>query len=328
MKMYLRDTRLWLFVLLTFGASIISSHGAFQFFKYLVDPWLAWVFILVVALGIIGLDVAGTIEQGRKAVAYYAGMGFFLILETLANYFAGQAGFVAQIVAKLPPSSDLRTIAETEPAWARILVVLFLSLASLAVAFFAFAATTRFQQVRSGMEGSIIAQLRRMLKARRERYARLADTLTQERAISAGTLENVRSQLETANAAANKYAHEIGKYAQEVEHLRRAIELEQDESRAADERSAILEANASKATQLAEERGDQLRTERETSARLRKDLDRKSAELEEMSAVLVLDVRGIAATLRDSDVSLRTIAGALGVSEKTIRNWTSEKIEA
>jgi hypothetical protein len=148
MKRYL-DIQFALFVLLALGASVLSSHGAFQFFQYLVSPALAWVFILVVALGIIGLDAAGTISRGAARWAYYGGMVFFLVLETLANYFAGQAEFVSKIVAKLPLSSDLRTIAEHQPMTTRALVVIFLSMASLAVAYFTFAATMRFQQLRN-----------------------------------------------------------------------------------------------------------------------------------------------------------------------------------
>ncbi len=67
MKCYL-DIRLGLFVALTIGASLLSAHGAWLFFGYIVEPWLAWVFTLVVALGwlhrpIIGL---GDDEEGGQ----------------------------------------------------------------------------------------------------------------------------------------------------------------------------------------------------------------------------------------------------------------------
>jgi hypothetical protein len=195
MKRYI-DAQLALFVLLALGASVLSSHGAFQFFLYLVDEWLAWVFILVVALGIIGLDAAGTISRGAARWAYYTGMAFFLLLETLANYFAGQAGFVAKIVAKLPVSSDLRTIAEGHPAATRALVVIFLSMASLAVAYFTFAATMRFQQIRIGMERPIIGRLRRLLEQRRTLTRRLVSRLRQERQTAEYNLNTLRAAAE------------------------------------------------------------------------------------------------------------------------------------
>lgn len=317
MKPYIKDIRLGLFVLLALGASIISSHGAYQFFLYLVDPWLAGVFILVVALGIIGLDVAGTIEHGRRAVAYYAGMAFFLVLETLANYFAGQAGFVAKIVEKLPQSSDLRAVAETQPGWTRVLVVLFLSLASLAVAFFAFAATTRFQQVRAGVEGSIVARLLGLLRQRRALIKTIVRALKSEKheRIKAGELlrhsASEATQLRTEAATLRKEVQEVRsagaviseQYATQentIQELRRDLRIE----------------------------ADQVRAQKELAEQLKKDLRDKSAQLEEMSATLALDVRSIAQRLRDDGVPLRTIGAACGVSEKTVRNWTQEKVEA
>lgn len=203
MKRYL-DPQLALFVLLALGASILSSHGALLFFQYLVDPWLAWVFILVVALGIIGLDAAGTISHGAARWAYYAGMAFFLILETLANYFAGQSSFVAKIVAKLPTSSDLRTIAEGYPTITRVLVVIFLSLASLAVAYFTFAATMRFQQIRLSTERSIMSRLRRLLGQRRALARHLVNTLRNERQVAEYNLSTLRAAAEQRAAAAEQ----------------------------------------------------------------------------------------------------------------------------
>src|SRR5688500_16469671 len=95
---YFRDLRLWLFALLALLASIISAHGAWVFFGYLVDSWLAAIFTAVIALGIVGLDAAATVERhrGRRA-AYVGGMSLFLAMEVLANYFAGQASFVLKV---------------------------------------------------------------------------------------------------------------------------------------------------------------------------------------------------------------------------------------
>jgi hypothetical protein len=53
-------------------------------------------------------------------------------------------------------------------------------------------------------------------------------------------------------------------------------------------------------------------------------IDHLSAENTLLSAVAGLDGRSLAQTLRDRGVSLRTIGDALGVSEKTIRNWTMD----
>src|SRR5512145_285087 len=153
MKTYL-DARLLLFVSLATGASVISAHGACSFFGFLAPAWLAAVFTGVVAVGIIGLDAAGTLEPSRwKRMLYYSGMSFFLVLETLANYFSGQAAAAERIIAALAvsaPGSDLLAIARNAPIVMRVLVVLYQATASLAVAFFTFAAATRVDQLHSG----------------------------------------------------------------------------------------------------------------------------------------------------------------------------------
>jgi len=170
-KRYLTDPRLLLFSVLIVGASIISAHGAWLFFGYLVDKWLAAVFTGVVAVGIIGLDAAGTLERGWRRVPYYSGMAFFIVLETLANYFAGQAGFVGRIQEALheQQASDLLHIATTDPGTTRSLVVLFLSPASLAVALFAFAATKRVIQLRVGADAPLVARLVKLVGMLRQR---------------------------------------------------------------------------------------------------------------------------------------------------------------
>lgn len=188
MRRYLTDPRLLLFAVLVIGASIISAHGALLFFGYLVDPWLAGVFTAVVAVGIIGLDAAGTLERGWRRAPYYAGMAFFIVLETLANYFAGQAGFVGQIQQALreKPASDLLRIASSDPAATRSLVVLFLSPASLAVALFVFAATKRVIQIRAGGDAPLVARLARLvgvLRMRRALIRRLVARLREVRGL-------------------------------------------------------------------------------------------------------------------------------------------------
>lgn len=70
----------------------------------------------------------------------------------------------------------------------------------------------------------------------------------------------------------------------------------------------------------------QVRTKEVEGAELERQYLAKSAEVDALSASSALDVRSIAQTLRDRGVALRTIADALSVSEKTIRNWTVEQV--
>lgn len=338
MKPYLRDARLWLFVVLAIGASILSSHGAYQFFQYLVSDELALVFIFVVALGIIGLDAAGTLEKGWRAAAYYGGMAFFLVLETLANYFAGQAGFVAQIVAKLPPSSDLRAIAEQSPAVTRMLVVLFLSLASVAVALFTFAATARFQQLRTGQDASLRARFARLFAQRRVLVRALVATLRAERqrfAFEQATLragnDEVRAELETVRG---QFAQEreratanANRAAQEVTAIRAELETVRAESTPL--RAQFAAVRASEETVRAELA--KVRTDKETADRqistVRAELSTVRADLDEARTLAQLDAQSIARSLAADGISMKAIGRALGISDKTAAKWVNEKVE-
>lgn len=359
MKLYLRDARLWLFILLAGGASILSSHGAFQFFKYLVSDELAAVFILVVALGIIGLDAAGTLEKGWRSFAYYAGMAFFLVLETLANYFAGQAGFAAQIVAKLPPTSDLRTIAEQSPVATRMLVILFLSLASLAVALFTFAATARFQQLRAGVDSSLRARFARLFTQRRALVLRLVRELrhvrTDARELRArfehfhteaerlraecdqvramegtvrGELEAVRAEFAQSSRTSNQTAAELA--AVRAEFAQASKDLETVRSESARSGAQLATVRASEETIRAE--ADRLRRANaaadQVATAARAELVTVRADLDEARTLAQLDAQAIARSLAGDGVSMKAIGRALGISDKTAAKWAAEKVEA
>lgn len=191
------DPLLLLFLTLTVGSSVISAHGALVFFCYLVEPWLAAVFTAVLAVAIVGLDAAGTLDQRRSMrTLYYSGMGLFLLVETLANYFSGQAVFVTRVRSAFQAAEgvDLLTIATGDPVWSRVLVVLFLSLASLCVFFFTFAASLRLEVLRASCatDAPLTAQLtdrlvelERNLAEEQERTAQLSRQAAQDRAQTA-----------------------------------------------------------------------------------------------------------------------------------------------
>jgi DNA-binding transcriptional regulator YiaG len=66
----------------------------------------------------------------------------------------------------------------------------------------------------------------------------------------------------------------------------------------------------------------EVRTAQEEVARLRGLVEEQSATIEASDAAAGLNVRAMAQVLRDEGLSLRTIAAILGVSDKTVRNWT------
>lgn len=371
------DPRLLLFIVLAALASVISAHGAWVFFGYLVAPELAAVFTAVLALGIVGLDAAATLEtHPSKRAAYIGGMVLFLVMEVLANYFAGQASFVSKVqkaLAASAPGADLLTITALYPGLTRALVVLFLSLASIAVAAFVFAAANRVAQIRRGLTAVLVMRLRSMLMRRRIKYAVLAEQfrrlrseaesraveLATERAASASFRERsarLAGILRSRRALVRRLVANVRSARNENERLSADLRtIAADAARADAELLAKSAAWAEQSADVADrlrmseaqsaERAEQLRTEREQAARLSDQvrtaqaeaerlrgqlsatsaaLAQASAERDALSAVASLDVRTVAQRLRDGSVPLRTIAEALSVSEKTIRNWTAD----
>jgi hypothetical protein len=305
MKLYLRDPRLLLFSVLIAGASVISGHGAWVFFGYLVAPWLSWVFILVVALGIIGLDVAGTVERGFwRQLPYFAGMFFFIILETLANYFAGQAGFVPQVItslARAAPDSDLLRIALGDPTTTRWLVVLFLSPASLAVALFTFIATRRVIQLRE--QSTKRPRRPRQLRALVRRLVAQVRTLREEIADGQMELSSGRADLAAVH--------------EEVAALR--AQATETQASAADMRGQLATARKEAADARAEAtalRG-QLATAQATATDLRAQLANTPPPPVPSRAQVVAYVLAAHKAGRP----LAEVARELGWSESSLREW-------
>jgi len=292
MKRYVLDPRLVLFATLAAGASVIAAHGSWIFFGYLVDPNLAAVFVAVVAIGIIGLDAAATLDRRpAQRAAYLGGMGLFLVMETLANYFAAQSTFVANVLEKIAPDSDLAAIARGEPFWSRVLVVVFLSLASLAVAAFTFAAASRVAQIRAAdqRDQTITARYRRLLAQRRglvERLTRMARGLRETVASLSAELATTRAHLaskvaENLDWQATVYRLEtdlanareqLARWGAEIDLLRETIrEREEDLARAAEQRNMAREGLAVQEADLASLR-EQLASREEEVARYRDQL--------------------------------------------------------
>lgn len=143
------DPWLIVFLILMCVASIIAAHGAYVFFCYLLEPGIAVLATVVTAAGIPALDVAGTLEQKKsRAALYWLGAFTFLGMETLANYFSGQAIFLANVLQAFAgkEGADLVWLAR-QPA-GRVLVVVYLAMPSLIVAYFAYAAASRWRTIR------------------------------------------------------------------------------------------------------------------------------------------------------------------------------------
>lgn len=225
------DAWLIAFLALMVAASIIAAHGAYVFFRYLLDPPIAALATAVTAAGIPALDAAGTLEQKReRAALYWLGAFVFLGMETLANYFSGQAVFLANVLQAFAGKSgaDLVWLAE-QPA-GRILVVIYLAMPSLVVAYFAYAAASRWRTIREArttfanngqfrtrtarrMRGlrRAVRELRASLAHVRAEYERAARNLHEAHTTHARSLTELREQIAVAQAQARDAQAEAAK---------------------------------------------------------------------------------------------------------------------
>lgn len=205
----------WLvaFLALMIAASVIAAHGAFIFFSYLLDWWVAALATAVTAVGIPALDAAGTLEARRgRAALYWLGALVFLAMETLANYFSGQAVFLANVLEAFAgkEGADLVWLAQ-QPA-GRALVVIYLAMPSLIVAYFAYAAASRWRVIREA-RATFAGRSRRttQLRALVVRLARVVRGLRESLASAAREARELREQLEQARAKAREAHAEAAK---------------------------------------------------------------------------------------------------------------------
>lgn len=216
------DAWLIAFLALMIAASIIAAHGAYVFFCYLLDPPIAALATAVTAAGIPALDAAGTLEPKRgRAALYWLGAFVFLGMETLANYFSGQAVFLANVLQAFAGKSgaDLVWLAQ-QPA-GRVLVVIYLAMPSLIVAYFAYAAASRWRSIRDARATfarrswrssqlralvvkltRLVRELRASLAHVRAEYERVSRSLHEAHTNHARGLTELREQLATAQVQA------------------------------------------------------------------------------------------------------------------------------
>jgi hypothetical protein len=292
------DPWLGCFIALMTAASIIAAHGAYIFFTYLLDPWVAALATAVTAVGIPALDAAGTLEARRsRAVLYWIGAFVFLGMETLANYFSGQAVFLANVLRAFAgkEGADLVWLAQ-EPA-GRVLVVIYLAMPSLVVAYFAYAAASRWRMIRDARakvtQGSqrsreLRTTVRRLIVKVRGLYDELAsqqDLLAdlsykahEDRLVSARDTDELRKQLDQVTQARAEIEQAV----------RGAQQQARDVAQVLREREAEL-------AQLKEEAAQ---------AFILEDLDRVA----------------IARALLDRGASQRETARLVGMAEATLRN--------
>lgn len=302
------DARLALFAVLAIGASFIAAHGSLGFFSFIVgttdqgDPAaLAWLYMLVVAVGIIGMAAGGAMSMGWERAGYYAGMLLFLVLETLANYFFGQEHFTARVVADVASGSDLAGLAR-DPFWGRFLVVLYLSLASIAVAAFTHKAAHRF------------AELRTAIEAEDEQVARVAD-LDAEIASLRDDLQQHKDGIANRDKSVASWRATAEKAIDEARGLEETIEQIRGELREA--RTGFAEE-----VRASDERAEQVAKLEAANRALRAELaDARAGWEERPSAPTRAAVVAYSMEQQRAGRSRSEVAKELGFAEGTIREW-------
>lgn len=220
-------------------ATLIAAHGAYTFFSYMLPPLFAILATVVTAGSIPALDAAGTLERSHKRWLYWLGAALFLLMETLANYFAAQAVFVANVRRALAewPAADLVRIAE-HPA-GRALVVLFLAMPSGIVAYFAYILAERVRSIRearasfahrsrrsSQLRGLVVKLARMVREVRtslvhaRAEFERVSRQLHEAHTSHARSLTELREQLAAAQAQAREAQVEAAKSREQLEQAR------------------------------------------------------------------------------------------------------------
>lgn len=216
------DPWLGIFLALMIAASFIAAHGAYTFFRYLLDPWVAALATAVTAAGIPALDAAGTLETRRgKAALYWSGALVFLAMETLANYFSGQAVFLTNVLQAFAgkEGADLVWLAQ-QPA-GRVLVVVYLAMPSLIVGYFAYAAASRWRTIREAR--AVFASRSRRSSQIRALVVRLARVVRELRAELAVVRARLEEGLRIAREGAAEQARLLGQERDRATDLKRQL---------------------------------------------------------------------------------------------------------
>jgi hypothetical protein len=189
------DGPLAAFVIIMVAAATITSHGTFLFFSYILPSVLAGAATIVLTMGIPLLELAAVLDKANRW-RYLLGLLFLLFIEGLAQYFQGQAVFVAQVARHYPDAAgiDLATFA-AEPR-GRILPILYLASLSGVVVYFGYAASARIRDLRSA-RGLVAARDEALAGLQREvaEWSRLAE----ERA---GVVAELQDQLAATQGSA------------------------------------------------------------------------------------------------------------------------------
>lgn len=214
---YITDGWLPLFTIIMVCAAVIVAYGTHKFYSYILPDGLDWFATAVLTIGIPCLEFAATLAPTwRWRIFYLAGLFVLVGMESLAQYFQGQAYFVSEVRAQFPNplGIDIATLA-AEPG-GRWLIVGYIAILSGIVIFFGFAASMRYKAVQRA-RGVVaerdevlaalqreVAESRRLLAAKDEEVAGLVAQIETTQGSARGVVakvEGVVADLQTKLAA-------------------------------------------------------------------------------------------------------------------------------
>lgn len=278
------------------------ERTAWLFTQFEQQQELAYAAAVVVELAavalIAGSGAIGHLDQTARA---WANRALIAVLSTqaLANLSAGYLRGGRALLLLLDPEGGGAAYAVAAALWLVInlsVPALVLCLSKLLERLLAARATTAQQTADAAQLQPLLDAATADLAQARAQAAQLADTARAESARLEHEAAALRSERDAALAES---AESTDQLRTELDALRTTVDREQAEL-------------------------TRLRAESARTRELQAELEDWRDQANDMMRSTGLDVRSIAQQLRDRGLPLRTIGDVLGVSEKTIRNWTMD----
>lgn len=271
--------------------ALAASYGVYSFSALFVPIWVAIIQATAYELTYIGLAIVDVPEKARRRRAIrisLSAVAVSVVYNSAAGYYARNP----QDLIGLPWQGELAlAVAHGAP----------LAIVAYLVADLLFHTRVIPRHVLSAQRRALIRRLTRAVRTERKLLERTGRQLAET--------GNARLSLQMT------FEEESARYTAESARLSDLVRMSEAKRAEAQEE---LRKERETSTRLSA----QLRTGQEEAAKLRALMEEQSAVLEAGDAAASLNVRAIAQALRDESLSLRTIGAILGVSDKTVRNWT------
>ena len=271
--------------------ALAASYGVYSFSALFVPEWVAIIQAAAYELTYIGLSIVDVPERARRRRAIrisLSAVAVSVVYNSAAGYYARNP----QDLIGLPWYGELAlAIAHGAP----------LAIVAYLVADLLFHTWTIPRHVLSTQRRALV----RRLVAEVRRGRQIWETTGKQLAEKGNALLSAEMELQERSA---RFAAESARLSDLARMEEAKSAQAQEELRRERERGAHMSA--------------EVRTAQEEVVKLRGLVEEQSAMIEASDTAAGLNVRAMAQALRDEGLSLRTIGAILGVSDKTVRNWT------